>query len=60
MLEAPGVRLVQVDAITLLRSLPDGCVETVYFDGPYVLGDAGTTNKSGERVSVSPGDWDAQ
>lgn len=59
-LEVPGVRLVQVDALTLLRSLPDGCVETVFFDGPYVLGNTGTTNKSGERVAVSPGDWDSQ
>jgi len=56
---APGVALARVDALTLLRSLPDGCVETVFFDGPYVLGSAGTTNKGGARVSVSPGEWDA-
>jgi site-specific DNA-methyltransferase (adenine-specific) len=59
-LDAPGVRLVRADALALLRSLPDGCVETAFFDGPYVLGSGGTTNKGGERVAISPGDWDAQ
>ncbi|HLT39894.1 MAG TPA: DNA methyltransferase, partial [Enhygromyxa sp.] len=57
---APGVKLARVDALTLLRSLPDGCVETVFFDGPYVLGKTGTTNKAGARVPVSPGEWDAR
>ena len=35
--EAPGVRLVQAEALELLRSLPDASVETVFFDGPYLL-----------------------
>jgi site-specific DNA-methyltransferase (adenine-specific) len=56
----PGVRLVRVDALTLLRSLPASCVETVFFDGPYVLGKKGTTNRAGARVPVSPGEWDAR
>jgi hypothetical protein len=38
---APRVKLVWVDALELLRSLPDGCVETVFFDGPYVVGRRG-------------------
>lgn len=55
-----GVRLVQVDALELLRSLPAESIETVFFDGPYLLGSTGTTNKGGERVPVSPGEWDAK
>ena len=33
--EGFDVRLVQVDALELLRSLPDDCAQTVFFDGPY-------------------------
>ena len=60
--EAEPVRVVEGDCLTVLRDLPDGCIDAVITDPPY--GTGGYVARSGGRGGASGGkkhvrhDWD--
>ena len=52
-------RLVQGDCLKVLEALPEGSVDLIFADPPYLLSNGGTTCASGKRVAVDKGRWDA-
>jgi site-specific DNA-methyltransferase (adenine-specific) len=52
-------RLVQGDCLAALAALPEGSVDLIFADPPYLLSNGGTTCASGRRRAVHKGDWDA-
>ena len=48
----------RMDALTLMRSMPDSSVDCVWTDPPYFLSNGGPTCAAGHRVPVNKGDWD--
>lgn len=46
------------DAIQLLSAIPDGSVDCIWTDPPYLLSNDGITCIAGKMVSVNKGDWD--
>ena len=53
-----GLRLYNGDAIKILNSLPDGCIDLIFSDPPYNLSNGGFSVHAGKRVSVNKGKWD--
>lgn len=51
--------LYKSDVMEVLGLLPSDMVDCVWTDPPYFLSDGGTTNRSGKRVKVDKGEWDA-
>ena len=49
------VRLIQGDCLDVMRTLPDGCVDAVVTDPPYLLGSAST--RRGTRPQSPIADW---
>ena len=47
-----------MDALTLMRSMPDSSVDCVWTDPPYLLSNGGPTCVAGQRAPVNKGDWD--
>lgn len=60
--QQPGFRLFHSNCLLLLPVLArhDVQFDLVFADPPYHLGESGTTCKSGKRVGVSKGKWDAK
>jgi site-specific DNA-methyltransferase (adenine-specific) len=54
-----SVRLLQGDCLEVLSTLDEESVDVIFADPPYFLSNGGTTCKSGKRVSVNKGGWDA-
>ena len=52
-------RLVHGDCLAVLAALPEGSVDLIFADPPYLLSNGGTTCASGKRVAVDKGRWDA-
>ena len=50
--------LYKIDALTLMKSMPDSSVDCVWTDPPYLLSNGGATCVAGQRVPVDKGDWD--
>ncbi len=46
------------DGLELMAALPDGSVDCICTDPPYLLSNDGVTCVAGRRVSVNKGDWD--
>ena len=51
-------RLFQGDALELMQSMPDDCVDCIWTDPPYLLSNDGFTCIAGKRVRVNKGEWD--
>ncbi len=51
-------RLFQGDALELMKSMPDDCVDCIWTDPPYLLSNDGFTCVAGKRVRVNKGEWD--
>ena len=47
-----------MDALTLMRSMPDNSVDCIWTDPPYLLSNGGITCVAGRMVSVNKGEWD--
>lgn len=47
------------DCVELLQLFPRASVDLIFADAPYFLSNGGSTCKSGQRVSVAKGAWDA-
>lgn len=52
-------QLIRGDCREVLAQLPEASVDVIFADPPYFLSNGGTTCKSGRRVSVDKGKWDA-
>ena len=50
--------LYKMDALTLMRSMPESSIDCVWTDPPYLLSNGGTTCVAGKRVPVDKGGWD--
>ena len=46
------------DAINIMSSFPDECVDLIFASPPYNLSNGGSTCYAGKRVSVNKGTWD--
>ncbi len=46
------------DALELMKSMPDDCVDCIWTDPPYLLSNDGFTCVAGKRVKVNKGEWD--
>lgn len=53
-----GIALYRGDCLDLLADMPEGCVDMVFADPPYMLSNDGITCHAGEMVSVNKGEWD--
>jgi site-specific DNA-methyltransferase (adenine-specific) len=53
-----SLRLVQGDALELLRATESESFDLIFADPPYFLSNNGVTCQSGRRVSVNKGAWD--
>jgi site-specific DNA-methyltransferase (adenine-specific) len=53
-----GLRLLQGDALELLRASADESFDLIFADPPYFLSNDGVTCRSGRRASVNKGAWD--
>ena len=46
------------DSLRLMESMPEGSVDCIWTDPPYLLSNDGMTCVAGRRVSVNKGEWD--
>src|SRR5579863_9126697 len=53
-----GFRLLQGDALKIMRGLPSESFDMIFADPPYFLSNGGFTVHSGKRASVHKGEWD--
>ena len=53
-----GIRIINGDALEVLKELPPNCIDLIFADPPYNLSNDGFTCHAGKRVSVNKGEWD--
>lgn len=46
------------DCLEIMSRLPDGCVDMIFADPPYMLSNDGITCQAGKMAKVNKGDWD--
>jgi site-specific DNA-methyltransferase (adenine-specific) len=46
------------DRAEVMAQLPEGSIDCIWTDPPYLLSNDGTTCVAGRRVSVNKGEWD--
>jgi site-specific DNA-methyltransferase (adenine-specific) len=56
--EVEGFRLLQGDALQVMRELPPDSFNMIFADPPYFLSNGGFTVHAGKRASVHKGHWD--
>ena len=56
--EDEGSALYRMDALMLMRSMPENSVDCIWTDPPYLLSNGGITCIAGRMVSVNKGEWD--
>jgi site-specific DNA-methyltransferase (adenine-specific) len=55
---APGVTIYNADCLEILAELPEGFVDMIFADPPYMLSNDGFTCQNGRMVKVNKGSWD--
>ena len=56
--DVEGFRLLQGDALKIMRELPPESFDMIFADPPYFLSNGGFTVHAGKRASVHKGKWD--
>lgn len=56
--ETEGFVLYNEDSLEILERLPEGSVDMIFADPPYMLSNDGFTCQNGRMVSVNKGKWD--